>query len=168
VAEDLRHDRRRGYQLRLEYGDKDYDLWMRLNLTISAILKARIPDMADSGLSYAEYAVLGMIEWLGGSAIPAELARWLMRRPQSISELITRMEGRGLVKRTRSAENKKIRKVVLLPKGREALRRTVERDPIHSVMRLPEDEYRQLWLLLERLTAQSLAHVRREAGPPSL
>ena len=168
MAEGLEHDQRQSYHKYLHYGDKDYDLWMLLNLTISAILKARMPDMAKAELTYAEFALLGMVEWLGGSATPAELARWLMRRPQSISELLTRMESRGLAKRTRSRKNKKLRTVVLLPKGREALYRTVENDPIHTVMNLPEDEYRELWLLLERLMAQSLSYAkeRTESSSP--
>ncbi|MCX6000777.1 MAG: MarR family transcriptional regulator [Chloroflexi bacterium] len=166
MAIDLQHDKNEGSRTRLEYGDKDYDLWMRLNLAVAAILKARIPDMAESGLTYPEYALLGIVEWLGGSATQAELARWLMRTPQSISELANRMERRGLVKRKRSAKNWRTVTVFFLPRGRDAFHRTVERDPIRNVMRLSQDEYATLWSLLGKLMDQSLAHGRRqkEAG----
>jgi hypothetical protein len=52
-------------------------------------------------LNSERYAVLVTIQYLGGSAKPSEIARWLQRSPNSISMLADRMVRAGLIKRTR-------------------------------------------------------------------
>ncbi|OGO05314.1 MAG: hypothetical protein A2Y91_05265 [Chloroflexi bacterium RBG_13_54_8] len=145
------------YQKYVPFGARYYNLWMLVHLTSSAIMQARRRETGEVGLRYQEFALLRVVDELHGSATPAEISRWLRRKPQSISGLLTRMEKRGLARRKRSKENKKLKIVVILPKGREALDQAMKNDSIRTIMELPEEEFRQLWWLLEKLKDRALS-----------
>lgn len=156
------------YRKYVAFGSRSHNLWMLLNLTSAAILEARNQDFAGTGITFREYSVLALVNAIDSPVIPADIARWLNLKPQGISELLTRMEKRRLVKRKQSRQNKKLKHVAILPKGEDALRLALEIDPIHDIMKLPEEEFREIWLLLEKLRGQALSHAekRRNLSSP--
>ncbi|MCX6000634.1 MAG: hypothetical protein NTU41_13910, partial [Chloroflexi bacterium] len=71
-----------------------------------------------------------------------------------------RMEKRGLVRRRQSATSKKLKKVDILPKGREALDQIVQNDNLPILMEMSDDEFRELWQILERLKDRVLSRTK--------
>ena len=73
-------------------------------------------------LNAERYAVLVTIQYLGGSAKPSEVARWLQRSPNSISMLADRMVRAGLLKRTRDRIDRRVVNLTISDKGKDALK----------------------------------------------
>jgi len=73
-------------------------------------------------LNAERYAVLVTIQYLGGSAKPSEVARWLQRSPNSISMLADRMVRAGLLKRTRDRSDRRVVNLTISNKGKDALK----------------------------------------------
>jgi DNA-binding MarR family transcriptional regulator len=57
-----------------------------------------------------------------GSATVAELARWLQVDAGAMTRLLDRLEKKGLCKRVRSTEDRRVVKVELTPEGAAAIR----------------------------------------------
>jgi MarR family 2-MHQ and catechol resistance regulon transcriptional repressor len=73
-------------------------------------------------LNSERYAVLVTIQYLGGSAKPSEVARWLQRSPNSISMLADRMVRAGLIKRTRDRIDRRVVRLTISNRGKDALK----------------------------------------------
>ena len=73
-------------------------------------------------LNSERYAVLVTIQYLGGSAKPSEVARWLQRSPNSISMLADRMVRAGLIKRTRDRIDRRVVRLTISDRGKDALK----------------------------------------------
>ena len=73
-------------------------------------------------LNSERYAVLVTIQYLGGSAKPSEVARWLQRSPNSISMLADRMVRAGLIKRTRDRIDRRVVRLTITDRGKDALK----------------------------------------------
>ena len=168
MSDGLQQNGSPNYRKYVKFGGRSHNLWMLLNLTSAAILEARNQDFSGTGITFREYSILALVNAIDGPVIPADIARWLSLKPQGISELLTRMEKRGLVKRKQSRQNRKLKNVIILPKGEEALRLAIEIDPIHDIMKLPEEEFRELWLLLEKLRGRALSHAEKISSFSSL
>jgi DNA-binding MarR family transcriptional regulator len=73
-------------------------------------------------LNSERYAVLVTIQYRGGSAKPSEIARWLQRSPNSISMLADRMVRSGLIKRTRDRIDRRVVRLTISDRGKDALK----------------------------------------------
>lgn len=76
-----------------------------------------------------------------------ELAALTLTHQASVSEVVGRLEGRGLLTRTKSSEDARRRELQLTPSGRDALAQEVE--TIQET----------LMAAMERLSAQTLAEL---------
>ena len=72
------------------------------------------------GISTQQALALFIIQSLGGSATPSELSRRLMRRPNSISAILSRMEKTGLVKVGGNPDRKGAMRATITDKGKQA------------------------------------------------
>jgi MarR family multiple antibiotic resistance transcriptional regulator len=146
------------YRKYVPFLDRDYNLFSLMSQTHSAIFRARYIEVMNLGVTSMEAALLTIVHGLGGSATPSEIARWMMRKRPTISELLSRMERNGLVKRTDYKGNKRQKRVLMTAKGREALERASQHDVMHTIMgSISHQEFRQLWLLLEKLNESAMA-----------
>ncbi len=137
---------------------RDYNFRMLLYLTEDALNRARHVQVRPLGLTRADADLLFLVHCLGKLATPAELSRWLKRKPPTISEQLDHMEAKGLLRRQAIRGNNKSKKVVLTGKGLEALNQAMEHDIIASIMgSLSEKEYRRLWQLLEKLKDRAIS-----------
>ncbi len=68
--------------------------------------------MRECGVSPSRAAIFYAIRSLGKKATVAEISRWLLRRPHSISGEIQRMERDGLVKKIQRPNRKNINTIV--------------------------------------------------------
>lgn len=144
------------YRKYVPFLDGDYNLYSLIYLAHTALFRARYNEVREFGLTSMELALLTVVEGLGGAATPAEISRWMMRRRPTISGLLNRMERNGLVVRTGYAGNKKLKKVTMTPKGKEALGRSKEKDILHTIIgSMSDEDYHQLWSLLEKLKANA-------------
>lgn len=141
--------------------DRHYNLFMLAGLTLSAIFKARHHQVKELGLTPTQFHLLLLVSELGDEAFPAEIARWMMLKPPTVSSLCNRMERDGFVVRKSYKNNKKLKRITMTKKGEESLSRlSNEKDILRTIMgSLSAEEYRQLWALLEKLkdTALSLS-----------
>jgi DNA-binding MarR family transcriptional regulator len=149
------------YRKYVPFMDHHYNLFLLAGLTLNAIFRARHVQVKDVGLTPTQFHLLLLASELGDEAFPAEIARWMMLKPPTVSTLCNRMEKGGFIVRRSFRNNKKLKRIVITQKGEEAMARlSEERDVLTTIMgSLSQEEYRQLWTLLEKLmhTALSLA-----------
>jgi len=101
-------------------------------------------------LNSERYAVLVIIQYLGGSAKPSEVARWLQRSPNSISMLADRMVRAGLIKRTRDRIDRRVVRLTISDRGKDALKPATQAgwDFIREILSPLSDEDRRTFISL--------------------
>ena len=139
---------------------EDYELWVLLHQTRDAIYKAREKEVQVHGLTPIKAATVFIIRAIGDKATPAEIARWLLREPNSVTELLDRMAKDGLVKKTRDLEKKNQVRITLTEKGQQAFEQSREHKSVQQILSaLSGEEKKQMRLLLEKLRARALAEL---------
>ena len=132
--------------------DQDYDLWVLLNQVQSLMMNARDTELIKYGTTAMQAAVLFIANSIGEEAIPAEISRWLLRKPATISGLLHRMEKARLIERVKDLPRKNLVRVRLTEKGRQAYKQSLKREAIHKTMScLSEEERKQLASILVKL-----------------
>jgi DNA-binding MarR family transcriptional regulator len=148
------------YRKYVPFLDSSYNLYTLIYLTQIALFRTRYNEVRELGVTSMEAALLLVVNGLGEQANPAEISRWMMRKRPTISGLLDRMERNGLVIREGYNHNRKLKKVIMTPKGREALDQIVKRDSFRTIISsLSDEEYAQLWSLLEKLKDKALLYV---------
>lgn len=151
------------------YRDQDGDLWKLLAQTRDAIFKARRKELHRYGITATQGAALFAIQAVGDKATPAEISRWLFREPNSISELLGRMEKQGLVRKTKNLDRKNLVRVELTEKGYQAYHRAIRQESIHKIMSSLSAEQRQiLTSCLRTLRDEALGELGIEPQMPAL
>ena len=147
------------YRKYVPFMNREYNLLMLAGLTVNAILKARQNQVKELGLTTSQFHLLLLASELGEDAFPAEIARWMMLKPPTVSSLCNRMERDGLIVRRSYKNNKKLKRITITKKGAEALAHlSNEKDILTTIMNsLSQEEYRQLWILLEKLKGVALS-----------
>lgn len=96
--------------------------WLRLNALLPAVLHREL--QADAGLSLPDFEVLvKLTDTSDGRVRVSDLARELNWERSRLSHHVTRMERRGLVRRTECRDDGRGAWVVLAKKGRSAIER---------------------------------------------
>ncbi|MEV6834953.1 MarR family transcriptional regulator [Streptomyces sp. NPDC051133] len=132
----------------------DDQLCFALYAAQRAVTAAYRPLLDDLGLTYPQYLVL-LVLWERGEAGVKELARALRLDYGTVSPLLKRLEGAGLIRRERSAGDERSVRVACTGRGEE-LRERAARVPgalltatglgAQEIARLREE----LWRLTER------------------
>jgi DNA-binding MarR family transcriptional regulator len=151
---------------KLPYVDEYYKLWLLLSQTRSAIFKARHKKVGKY-VHFNQGAAL-MTIWTGnGRVTPAVLARHLFLEPHSVSELIIRMEKKGLVKKNRDKQKENVVRLSLTEKGRRFCRETVQEDFIRGIMSsLTARQRRQLRSYLTVLLRKAMDKLGKDEPLP--
>jgi DNA-binding MarR family transcriptional regulator len=140
---------------------KNYDLVGLLNQTTETIFRARQAELQQYNISTSQGAVLFITKALGEKATISEISRWLLRKPHTISEMIYRMEKKGLVKKTKAPNQKKIINVVLTPKGLEVYEKSKKRQSFQNILSsLSSAERQQMISYLQRLKDAAVNELR--------
>ncbi|MFC1951425.1 MarR family winged helix-turn-helix transcriptional regulator [Chloroflexota bacterium] len=126
--------------------DQVYILWVLLAQTRHAIAKARKKALRKYNMSTTQAGTLFVIHAIGDKATPAKISRWLFREPHSVSELLGRMEKKGLVKKVKDLDKKNQVRIMLTEKGRETYHhQSINPEPLNRIMSsLSDEERRQL------------------------
>jgi MarR family 2-MHQ and catechol resistance regulon transcriptional repressor len=128
-------------------------LWVVLSRAHRAIEERASRDVAQHGLTLAEFGVLEAL-YHKGPMLLGEVQRSLLVSSGGVTYLVDRLEKRGLVRRDECAEDRRARYAVLTPDGEAFVRRVF---PPHAaevrgaVAALTRDEQRTLTALLKRL-----------------
>ena len=128
-------------------------LWVVLSRAYRALEERTSRDVAQHGLTLAEFGVLEAL-YHKGSMLLGEVQRSLLVSSGGVTYLVDRLEKRGLVRRDECPEDRRARYAVLTPEGEAFVRRVF---PAHaaevrkSVAALTREEQRTLTGLLKRL-----------------
>jgi len=137
--------------------DEDYKLWVLLRQVRDTIFAAREVELRPYGTSPMHAAVLFVMQAIGSEAMPAEIARWLLRSPNTVSDLLDRMERAGLVARTRDPDRKNVTRVTITEKGRQTYSDSMKLESVHRIMScLSKEERQQLRSILQKLRDEAL------------
>ncbi len=146
---------------------RDYDLIGLLNQTTETIFRARQKELDQYHISTSQGAVLFITRALGEKATISEISRWLLRKPHTVSEIVSRMEKKGLLKKTRAPKRKTIIKVTLTPKGLEVYRKSKKRQSFQNIISsLSLQERRQMVLYLQKLKESAVNELRSQDEIP--
>ena len=147
--------------------DEIFNLWSMLEQVHSGITLARDRELEQHGLSTIKASALFIIDSIGNEATPAEISRWILRRPHSVSGLLDRMEKDGLVIRTKDLPKKNQVRITLTQKGLQASERVLKRASIHKIAAcLSDKEQKQLRSYLESLRDSALKELGDESEHP--
>jgi len=137
--------------------EEEYKLWWLLCQTRDATHAARTKELRQYGISSTEAGVLFILKSGHKNMTPAELARWLLRKPHSVTGLLSRMEKKGLVKKTKDLSRKNMIRVTITEKGEQAYSVSLKRDSLHAIMSsLTKESLQQIMSSLYILRASAL------------
>jgi DNA-binding MarR family transcriptional regulator len=137
--------------------DQPTGLWMMLRRTGRLIAKSRQRELAKYDISDDASAVLFTVSLLGRQAIPATISKYLFLERHSVSQLLTRMEKDGLIRRVKDLDRKNYVRIELTAKGHDSFIKSSKQrstKPIISV--LTEEEQQQAWSYLVRLRDRAI------------
>ncbi|MBN1856999.1 MAG: MarR family transcriptional regulator [Dehalococcoidia bacterium] len=147
--------------------DNDQALWLSIEQARNAIYKARELELEQYGVSTVQAGVMFVVHTMGGRTRPAEIARWLVREPHSISGLLSRMEREGLLRREPDLERKNSVSIVLTEKGMDICNKTFLRESVKQIFTsLSAEEHDELMNLLIRVRDRALKDRRARNKPP--
>lgn len=147
--------------------DEFWNLWTMLEQVHSGITLARDRELEKHGISTIKAAALFIIDSIGDEATPAEISRWILRRPHSVSGLLERMEKDGLIRKTKDLAKKNLVRVTMTPKGRRAYEISLKRKTINQVLgALTAEERKQMYAMLERMRNKALKVAGITTKPP--
>jgi DNA-binding MarR family transcriptional regulator len=151
---------------KLPFMDEYYELWLLLSQTRSAIFKARHKKFGRY-MHSNQAAALVMIWRYNGQATPAILANLLFLEPHSISELVDRMQKKGLVTKTRDKDRGNVVRISMTDQGQQICSELVQASFIRSLMsRLSATQRRQLRSCLSILFHAAVAELGTEGQHP--
>ena len=139
---------------------QDYELWVLLDQTCAAMIRARENELRPAGISGMQAAVLFIVKAVKGPATPAEISRWLFREPHSVSGLLNRMEKDGLVRKVKDLERKNLIRVAITEKGEEAYQQSRDMKVIPQILScLTRKKKENLRAYLEALRNKAVAEI---------
>ena len=140
--------------------DRDFALWAMIIQTRDMLFKARDNELGRYGITAVEARALFIINLIGDNATPAMISRLIMRGHNTVTALLTRMENKGLISRTKDPEKKNSWKIRLTDKGNKAYQYSLVRQTIHEVFSVLSEEDRELLIAsLQKVCNRTLEHM---------
>jgi DNA-binding MarR family transcriptional regulator len=144
-----------------------YRLWILLNQASCALTRQRDIELKKYGFSVEESGILHVIQIAGGNATPAKIARYIIRKPNSVSRIVSRMEKKGLVRKSNDSKLKNQVRITLTDKGYQAYKNSTKKRSIIKVMScLPEETQQRLFTDLMKLRDKALKDIGINNGVP--
>lgn len=131
-------------------------LWTLLRNIAHMTGRIRDHELSRYGVTLMQSSILYMVKSLGDEATPSNIARWVFRAPPTVSDVLSRMEKQGLVKRVRQQRGQVL--VKLTAAGERAYQDSTLRESITRIMsQLSDEKLAQLRPLLEELRGLVMA-----------
>jgi MarR family transcriptional regulator, organic hydroperoxide resistance regulator len=142
--------------------DEYYRLWLLLAQTKAALFKAREKNSGKRIYSN-ENSALVIIAYLKGKATQTFLAHHLSVELSSASELVTRLEKKGLVTKTPDAKRKNIMRISVTEKGNKISHEVIQIGFVRKMMsKLSKEQRIQLKTCLSILLNAALLEMGKE------
>jgi DNA-binding MarR family transcriptional regulator len=142
--------------------DEYYRLWLLWSQTRNSIFKAR-QRLVGKYLHSNQAAALIAIWSFDGQATPAVLSRYLFLERHSVSELITRMEKKGLIRKSKDTKRRNVVRIAITDHGRKTCHNAMQPDFIRRIMsRLSSEQRDQLRNILNILLSEALKELDME------
>ncbi len=138
-------------------GDVDYDLYLLFTRARYLVYRAREKELQRFDISPEQAQVLFITHILKDKATPAEISRFLLHQPHTVSAIVDRMEQKGLVEKVRDLGHSNMVRVAITEKGEQAYTLTATRGSIHRIMNaLDDNEREQFRLCLEKIMLKAI------------
>ena len=145
----------------LQSSDELWNLWWMFLQTRDAAFKARQRELLRYGVTLRQSGVLTIV-MLKGRTTAAEIARWIIQEPSSVTGLLNRMEKQGLIKRIINPHKVGPVGIVLTAKGRRVYQKTQNRETVRQIMSvLSASERKNMESYLKKLRLQSMKTLKR-------
>jgi DNA-binding MarR family transcriptional regulator len=150
--------------------DFNYDLWRLLDITRGLIYKLRERELMKYKVSMSAVIILHTILILEEKAIQARIAEYLFLEPHSVSEMLSKMEEKGLINRIKDQKSKNMIRIEITEKGYDLYLKSTQRESYNDILSvLTEEEKTNLWTILSKLrkkAAESLDIELSQMYPP--
>jgi DNA-binding MarR family transcriptional regulator len=131
---------------------EEYEFSVLMAQVVEGLLKVIQNELKPLGLSPIQLGVMYAVKTSKEPPIGSEIARRLLRRPQSVHQVLGRMENQGLVRLIRSTKGKREVPVELTERGEEAFIEAGKKHVIPEILAsLSPDERKQVRAILEKL-----------------
>ncbi|MBN1367463.1 MAG: winged helix DNA-binding protein [Dehalococcoidales bacterium] len=145
-------------------------LFILLSQTQHILATLQDEEINKYGISNAEIGVLFVIQAIrltcGRQTTPTEISKHLVRKAHSISELLSRMEKKSLIIRTKDNNNKKRVNIEITEKGRRIYESAMQGQIIISqiINILSNEEKANLDSSLKKITTYALNNYKSSLG----
>ena len=137
--------------------DPDYSLWLYIRRAHEAIYEIRKKEIRPYKLSTIETGVLLIVHESKNNVTPAEISRQLLKPSNLISQLLARMEKKGLLYKNRGKPKKNMIQVRLTKKGEDAFKLSTSGNKLNKIMSaLSKRERIQLVKYLDKLRQRAM------------
>jgi DNA-binding MarR family transcriptional regulator len=134
------------------FADPEYQLWLHFSRTRTAISKARQMKVGRY-THHNQAAALNMIWSLEGKATPGIISKGLFLQHHTVSELLTRLESKGFIRKQRDEKARNMVRLDITRKGKVYCAEVTQGELIKRIISsLSETEQDQLRALLTKLT----------------
>ena len=144
---------------------EEYEFWILMTQVVEGLMKVNENELRPLGISPIQLGVMYVVSTAREPLTGSEIARRLVRRPQSVHQVLVRMEKLGMIRRIRNSEGKREVPIELTEKGEELF---VEAGKIHIVPeimgQLSPQEREQVRTILEKL--RTATYERLAPQPP--
>lgn len=142
--------------------DERYEIWITLNRTVDAMSRLRQKETRPQGLTVEQSAILSLLRTRKGNPTPAEISRWIFRKPSSVTVALNRMVAKGLVQKAPDPKRKNWIRVSMTEKGKELSDRMGRTRCVDEVLsRLSDEQCEQLQAYLQILLTEADGQLRR-------
>jgi MarR family transcriptional regulator, organic hydroperoxide resistance regulator len=152
-----------------DFDDPYSDTWVLLQQSWYAISGYLQGELSDLGVTWAQTDILMILSASRAPLTTTQIAAYTFRSPQSVSELVSRMESAGFLKKFRGVGDQRVVKIRMTPKGEELEGRLKEAGFVYGsrVMKssLSPTEVDQLNLLLRKLRDNVLREIALKTEP---
>jgi DNA-binding MarR family transcriptional regulator len=114
--------------------DIDFGIWALLNQSRDVVLRVRENELSQYGVTTKEADALLHILINKNNVTPAEISRILFREHNTVSALLTRMEKKGLIVKTRDKKQKNIWRITITEKGMYVYYNATKRESLRKIM----------------------------------
>ena len=105
-----------------EDGNLILRLWYVSHRTRALLKMCEEQIYGEYNLTMEQYAVLAAIKYIGSTARPTDIARWLGRSTNAVSMIVDRMVKAGLLRRVRDRSDRRVVNVSITSKAENALK----------------------------------------------
>jgi DNA-binding MarR family transcriptional regulator len=140
--------------------DIDFGIWALLNQSRDVTLRVRENELRKYGITTKEANALLHIFINNKNVTPAEISRILFREHNTVSALLTRMEKKGLIVKSRDKEKKNIWRITITEKGMKAYFNSIKRESLRIIMSsFSLAEKKQMMSFLKKIRDNALSQL---------